>query len=259
MRVAMALACVLSVLAAAAAGEPAAPPAPAPLRVCLVSASAEYKSDESLAEFQKFLESGYSAACSRVFGADKGDTLPGLEAIDSCDVMLLFTRRVKLPEDQLARVKKYFQAGRPLVGVRTASHAFQNWLEFDKEVLGGNYQAHYAAGPVTQVSLVEKAKDHPILAGVKPFTSPASLYKNEGAAADIELLLTGTITDPNEKKQVTHPLAWTRVHNGGRVFYTSLGAPADFTDENFRRMLVNALFWTAKRPVQARPSPAPSK
>jgi type 1 glutamine amidotransferase len=258
MRTAVVLACVLSIMTVASAGEPAPAASQAPLKVCLVSASAEYKSDESLAEFQKFLEAGYNAACTRVFGADKGDTLPGMEALDSCDVMVLFTRRVKLPEDQLDRVKKYFQAGRPVVGIRTASHAFQNWLEFDKEVLGGNYNNHYGAGPVTQVSLVEKAKEHPILAGVKPFTSPASLYKNTGAAADIELLLNGTITDPKEKKEVTHPLAWTRIHNGGRVFYTSLGSPADFTNENFRRMIVNAIFWTTKRAVEVK-SAAPAK
>jgi type 1 glutamine amidotransferase len=239
--------------AAAMAGEPA--PAATPLKVCLVSASAEYKSDETLAEFQKFIEAGYNAACTRVFGGDKGTSLPGLEAIDSCDVMVLFTRRVTLPPDQLERVKKYFQAGRPVVGLRTASHAFQNYLELDKEVLGGNYSGHYGAGPVTQVSIVEKAREHPILAGVKPFTSAASLYKNVGVAADIELLLNGTITDPKEKKDVTHPLAWTRMHNGGRVFYTSLGAPVDFANENFRRMLVNAIFWTAKRSVEAKASP----
>jgi type 1 glutamine amidotransferase len=241
--------------AGARAGEPAPAASQAPLKVCLVSASAEYKSDESLGQFQKFLEAGFNAACSRVFGADKGERLPGLEAIDSCDVMVLFARRVKLPDDQLARVKKYFQAGRPVVGLRTASHAFQNYLEFDKEVLGGNYSNHYGVGPVTQVSIVEKAKEHPILAGVKPFTSTASLYKNIGAAADIDLLLTGTITDPKDKKEVTHPLAWTRMHNGGRVFYTSLGAPADFANENFRRMVVNAVFWTANRPVEAKPAP----
>jgi len=246
---------VLATLLAATAAAPAPQPAPqpaSPLKVCLVSASAEYKSDESLAGFQKFLDGGYNAACTRVFGADKGDTLPGLEAIDSCDVMVLFARRVTLPPEQLARVRKYFQAGSPLVGLRTASHAFQNWLEFDKEVLGGNYQGHYGVGPVTQVEIVEKNKGHPVLAGVGPFTSPASLYRNTGAADDIDLLLTGTITDPKSKQNVTHPLAWTRVHNGGRVFYTSLGAPDDFANETFRRMLLNAVFWAAKRPVEGK-------
>jgi type 1 glutamine amidotransferase len=235
---------------ALAADTPPAPAPSAPLKVALLSASAEYKSDESLAAFQKHLEANFNAACTRVFGADQGDTLPGIEAIDSCDVIVVFARRVKLPPDQLQRVKKYFAAGKPVVGVRTASHAFQTWLEFDKEVLGGNYTGHYGKGPVTEVLIAEKARDHPILAGVKPFTSTASLYKNAGAAADIELLLTGTIEDPKDKQKVTHPLAWTRLRNGGRVFYTSLGAPEDFANENFRRMLTNAVFWAAKRSVE---------
>jgi type 1 glutamine amidotransferase len=33
------------------------------------------------------------------------------------------------------------------------------------------------------------------------------------------------------------------------VFYTSLGAQPTFAEPNFRRMLANALFWTARREV----------
>jgi type 1 glutamine amidotransferase len=89
--------------------------------------------------------------------------------------------------------------------------------------------------------------DHPILAGVKPFTTAYSLYKNTGAAADIELVATGVIPGHTE------PLAWARVQNSGRVFYTSLGGPDDFKNESFRRLVVNAIFWTAKRNVEAKP------
>jgi type 1 glutamine amidotransferase len=108
-------------------------------------------------------------------------------------------------------------------------------------VLGGNYGNHYKAGPMTEVKIVDKARDHPVLGGVKSFRSVGSLYKNTGLAMDVEVLLTGTIPEHTE------PIAWTRVHNGGRVFYTSLGHPDDFKDESFKRLLVNALFWTTKR------------
>ena len=224
---------------------PAGEAAP-PLKVLLISASDEYKSNESLGAFQKFLESSYNAACTRAFGTEKDKDLPGLENLDATDVMFTFTRRFTLPPAQLERVKKYCQAGRPIVGVRTASHGFQNWLEFDKEVLGGNYTGHYGKGPPAEIAVAGKAGDHPILAGFRPYKSPASLYKNTGAAADIELLLTGAIPDHTE------PLAWTRVHNGGRVFYTSLGAPEDFANEDFRRMLAGAVFWAAKRKPETR-------
>jgi type 1 glutamine amidotransferase len=225
-----------------------------PLKVCMLSGSAEYNSDASLTEFKTFLEGRYNVAATLLFGKDGSDTMPGVEALDSSDLMLVFVRRISLKPDQLARVKKFCEMGKPVVAVRTASHAFQNWLAFDKEVLGGNYNGHYGTGPITQVQFSEKARDHPILAGVKPFTSAYSLYKNTGAAADIDLVMTGAIPGHTE------PLAWTRVHKGGRVFYTSLGGPDDFRNEDFRRLIVNAIFWTARRGVEPKGSaPAPAK
>jgi putative membrane-bound dehydrogenase-like protein len=213
---------------------------PAVLKVCLVSGSVEYHSDDSLAAFQTNLEQHYPVRCTRAF-RKTDDNLPGLENLESCDVMLLFTRRLTITGEQLERVQKYCRSGKPIVAVRTASHAFQNWLALDKEILGGHYQGHYPAGPITQVALVDQFKNHPVLAGVQAFQSVGSLYKNTGLAADAEVLLTGSIPGHTE------PIAWTRVHSGGRVFCTSLGHPEDFKNANFRRLLVNGLFWTAKR------------
>ena len=85
--------------------------------------------------FQGYLEKRYRVRCTRAFMKTEKD-LPGLENLDHCDCMLLFTRRLTLPADQLERVKRYCQRGGPIVGLRTASHAFQNWLALDKEVLG---------------------------------------------------------------------------------------------------------------------------
>src|SRR5262249_35886298 len=158
--------------------------------------------------------------------------------------MVLFTRRLTIDGEQLERVKKYCLAGKPLVGIRTASHAFQTWLDLDKLVLGGNYKNHYPEGPPTTVAL--KAKDDPILTGVKPFQTPGSLYKNTGLASDLNVLLTGTIPGHTE------PVAWTRSYKGGRVFYTSLGHQADFENDNFVRMIVNAIHWTTQRPPERR-------
>jgi putative membrane-bound dehydrogenase-like protein len=214
------------------------------LRICLVSGSLEYKSDESLSAFQEYLEKNYNVQCTRAFRKADAE-LPGLENLQACDVMLLFTRRLTIAGEQLERIKKYCNSGKPIVAVRTASHAFQNWLALDKEVLGGNYQGHYGSNEITQVELIAGAKDHAILSGVKPFKSPGSLYKNSGLPVEREVLLTGKIPGHEE------PVAWVHKHRGGRVFYTSLGHPEDFKNGNFVRLLVNALFWTTQRPVPA--------
>ncbi len=220
-------------------------PAAPPLKICLLSASAEYKSDQSLAALQQFLETNYNATCTRVFGADKGDKLPGLEALDPADVVVVFTRRVILPPEQMARLRNFVASGKGIVGIRTASHAFQNWepnvKAFDHDVLGGSYDNHYGKDEPARVRLEDKAKSHPVLAGVEPFITTGKLYKNHVLAKDVTLLLTATTPDHSE------PVAWVREANSGRVFYTSLGVPEDFQNDQFRRLLANAIFWSAHR------------
>ena len=138
-------------------------------------------------------------------------------------------------------IKKYCDSGKPILGIRTASHGFQNWLDMDKDVYGGNYKNHNPGGPKCEVSLVDKQKDDPILKGVKPYSSAASLYKNTDVAKDVTVLLTGTI--PKERE----PLAWTRERKvnekSQRIFYTSLGHTDDFAEASFKRLLINAIGW----------------
>jgi len=221
--------------------------ASAPLKVVMLSGSAEYKSAESLPAFARYLEENFNVKTT-VLQA-RGHEIPGLEALDTCDVMLLFTRRIKLAGEQLERFKKYCLAGRPIVGVRTASHAVQTWLDLDREVLGGNYKGHYGGGVRQTVSVNPAAKDHPVVKGVKGFESEYTLYKTSPIARDATLLLTST----TPKAAAPEPAAWVREYKGARIFYTSLGGPKDFAEPSFRRLLVNAIFWAARREVEAKP------
>ncbi len=210
-----------------------------PLKICLLSGSAEYESEKSLTQLQIYLESHYEVVCQRAFGEDKGEGLPGLEALDHVDLMIIFTRRVKLLPAQLERVQKYIAAGHPIIGLRTASHAFENYMQLDREVFGGGYKGHYADEPA-EVHFAPGRGLHPVLAGVTPFTT-RKLYKNPTLGDDVVVLLEAATPRYRE------PVAWVRQHNGGRVFYTSMGIPEDFSKESFRRLLVNAVFWTTQR------------
>ncbi len=205
--------------------------------LCLVSGSPSYKSDESLLALETYLEKHTRVQCVRAFTPSK-DGLPGLENLDRCDCMLLMTRRMEIEGRTLQRIKSYCRRGGPIVAVRTAGHGLQNWPTMDKEVLGGDYQGHYD-NETTEVTIVDGAKDHPVLAGVQPFVSQGTLYKYRHIAADARLLLRGSfgICDHSQ------PVAWTRPHHGGRVFYTSLGHPDDFREPAFLRLLTNAILW----------------
>lgn len=230
--------------AALAAAQAASPP----LKVVMVSGSAEYKSAESLPALAKHLEANYNATVT-VLQAKGDKEIPGLEALEGADVMLLFTRRIKLEGEPLERFKAYCLAGRPIVGVRTASHAIQTWLELDKEVFGGNYKGHGPGNVIQKVTANPEAKGHPVLEGVADFESPYSLYRTSPIAADATLLLTSA----TERPPASEPAAWVREYKGARVFYTSLGGLKDFENPSFRRLIVNALFWAARRSPEPRP------
>ena len=214
------------------------------LNICLVSGSSEDDSDKALGIFKNYLEQNFDVNCI-LLKAEGWENIPGLEALDSCDVALFYTCRLEIDGDQLEHVKKYCSSGKPLVAVRTASHGFQKWLTFDKEVLGGNYQGHFDEGPTSRTFVMPSGKDHPILDNVETFRSRYSLYKTAPVVKDATVLMMGRTPDSGRGQ----PLAWVREHNGGRIFYTSLGGVGDFENSAFDRMIANALFWTAKQPA----------
>jgi putative membrane-bound dehydrogenase-like protein len=239
----------------APAPPPAAPPTPAPtkrLTVCLVSGSFEYESDKSLAVLGKYLERHHGMQVTWAKAPNENE-IQGLENLDTCDVAVLFTRRLRITGEALERVKKFARSGKPLVALRTASHGFQNDLAFDQEVLGGNYRNHFGKGPKTQMRIEAAGKEHPILRDVVPFASEGALYRNTGLAADCQVLLTGILPG-----QAEEPIAWTRRVHGGRLFYTSLGHQSDFKEPAFLRMLANAILWVHERDDMV-PSPPRAK
>ena len=225
------------------------PPAPQrPLRLALVSGSFEYKSDESLQKLQELLQQRYGIECILIAArAEKDTTLPGIEKLKECDAAIFFTRRLRLEGESLEAVRSFARSNKPILGIRTASHGFQNWLEMDSEIFGGSYQGHYGNNLTCEVRLADKAQDHPVLHGVRPFRSAGSLYKNPRLAPDATVLLYGGIPTGQ-----TEPVAWVREVAGRRIFYTSLGHPDDFRDENFLRLLLNALEWTTRQPLTPR-------
>jgi type 1 glutamine amidotransferase len=223
--------------------------ADAPLKVVMFSGSSEYDSKDSLQAFKKLLEEKYNCACTVNIVEEKGTVLNGIEGLDTADVAVFFTRRVSLAPDQLERIRKFIASGRGVVGIRTASHGFQTWLEFDPQVLGGSYGGHYNKDEPAEITIDPKGKDHPVLAGVEPFSTQAKLYKNPKIADDATVLLRGRTASYAE------PVAWAREAKPGvrgRVFYTSLGAAKDFEDVHFQRLLTNAVIWASGKKVEER-------
>ncbi|MBN2138852.1 MAG: ThuA domain-containing protein [Sedimentisphaerales bacterium] len=229
-------------------------------RVVFISAEKEYGAVESLPAFSHELEMKYGLCCEVVQGSPLAESaerhwISGMEALADADLAVIFVRRRVFPAEQMKYLKDYLARGKGLIGLRTASHAFDargegpkghiEWPKFDSEVLGGNYHGHYGSGPIATVTAASGVSGHAILTGVQtPFTSTASLYEVRPLAKSTEVLLVGSISD-----KTPEPIAWTNKYGKSRVFYSSLGSAEDFKNQQFRKMLVNAVFWAMDKPL----------
>ncbi len=224
-------------------------------KVVFVVGEREYETKDTLPLFAAKQLVPLGMQCEFVFAAsDGGDddrhNFPNIEeSLTGADLVLISVRRRALHPSQMDALKKHLDAGRPLIGIRTSSHAFHTrgkhpkgyveWETFDADVFGGNYHGHHKAGPKAKVSPQKSLAGHAFLNGVTQFDSDGSLYEVRPLKADTTVLLTGAIPDKEAE-----PVAWTRLYKGkGRIFCTSLGHANDFADPNFVRLLKNAVLW----------------
>src|SRR5947207_4637370 len=98
--------------------------------IVLVSGDEEYRSEQALPQLAKILARRHGFKCTVLFAIDPRDgtinplvsNIPGLEALDNADLMVVFTRFRDLPDEQMKHIVAYVESGRPIVGLRTATH-----------------------------------------------------------------------------------------------------------------------------------------
>ena len=146
--------------------------------------------------------------------------------ISSLDALFLSVRRRSPPAKQMAALERFIKSGKPVIGIRTSSHAFSlrgkeppqghlTWESFDGDVFGGNYQNHHGNKLATFARRV--AADHPVLKGLGKgeFATGGSLYKVLPLAKGARVLLEGRAEKVEEKQ----PVAWSyKTRWGGRSF-----------------------------------------
>ncbi len=223
-------------------------------RLAVIVSEVEYETLKTLPEFAA-RHLGHGFHVQFFFGSEaEPNDIPGMEQLKNCDLALISARRRLLKPEDLQHVRDFVAAGKPVLGIRTASHAWclrdreppagrAAWPEWDKQVFGGNYNNHYAVDLKTVMKPVAGSAKHPILTGISPesFVAGGSLYQTAPLADGGEVLINGEI----EGKPI-EPAAWTFTRaDGGRSFYTSLGHVGDFENPTFNRLLVNALYWAA--------------
>jgi hypothetical protein len=255
--------------------------------VVLVSGDEEYRSEEALPQLGKILAKHHGFKCTVLFAIHKQtgeidpnttDNIPGLEALKTADLMVLFLRFRKLPADQVKHIEEYVEAGKPIVALRTSTHAFNyggndpmakwGWTSkvpgweggFGRQVLGETWVAHHGGhGKESCRGVAAPGQEkNPILKGCEDVWGPTDVYtvrlpQPEGCVPVLlGQVLTGMKpTDPpvaGKKNEPMMPLAWTKTWTGSsgkacKIFTTTMGSSQDLESEGFRRVLVNATFW----------------
>jgi nicotinamidase-related amidase len=219
--------------------------------VAILMGEEEYQTATTLPKFAAE-ELGKDYRVSLMFLDEQSKaTFPGLDAIRNADVLFISARRRPLPQEEIDLIRNHALAGKPVIGIRTASHAFHlrnqrppaglaDWPDIDAVVFGGSYSNHHAHALKSSVWPLPQAQDHPILKGIAstPFAGGGGLYQTSPLKPGTTELLRGKVDGIAQDE----PVAWTFARaDGGRSFYTSLGHPDDFSRAEFRTLLKNAL------------------
>ena len=237
------------------AREPQAAPSP-PLRVCLVSGANEskpYSTDASLRELADYLRTEHKMICEVLVANAAGTGFENIDRLLEADAAVFFVRRKKLDEHNLAVLRRFFASGKGVIALRSTSHGFENWPEFDAEILGARYGRDGTGNFGDAERLV--FKPHAIWEGVVnptaigvALTTRRDIYRYSDFAPDVTVLLEA------ETRNGTMPVAWTRIHDRTRIFYAGLGYSEEVESPGYRQMIRNALFWVTntKPPAPAR-------
>ena len=239
--------------------------------IVFVTGDHEYSGEATLPVVAAELEKNYGFR-TKVLKAfpdhNAEENIPGLEALKEADVAVFFLRWRRLPADQLKYIEDYLKTGKPVVGFRTTTHAFnypkghqlEKWNAFAEWAFnappgwgGKANHTHYGHKSSTDVTIIPEAAKNPILTGVGDnFHARSWLYKvlPDYPAKGSTWLLMGHPVNPDKKDATNNPVAWTGQNTyGGKFFITTLGHPEDFDLEPFQRLVVNALHWAAGKPV----------
>ena len=256
--------------------------------VLVAGDDAEYHSEEALPALAKILAVRHGFTCTVLFSINPSDgsidprakrNIPGLEALKTADLLILFIRWRDLPDDQMKHFVDYFESGRPILALRTGTHPFElktsqtyekwSWDSkvprweggFGRKVLGETWVAHHGnhGSQSTRAWFAPEASGSPILRGIQDgeIWGPTDTYEVRlPMPATCRPLLLGQVlswlspegSPVAGKNDPMMPIAWTNTFTTesgktARVFTSTIGAADDIENEALRRMIINAAYW----------------
>jgi glucose/arabinose dehydrogenase/azurin len=252
--------------------------------IVFLTGDEEYRSEEGLPMLAKILSQRHGFKCTVLFALDPDGTinpdnqtsLPGAEALDSADAIVMLLRYRAWPDEQMKHFVDAYKRGVPIIALRTSTHAFMfkegpylPYNTFGKRVLGEQWVNHWGKhkAEATRGVIEPAATNEPVLRGVSDLFGTTDVYEAY-PPADAKILVRGQVLQglsPDSapadytKKRATDqkeqgindpmmPIAWTRVHQNeagkqNKILCTTMGAATDLQNESLRRLIVNGVYW----------------
>ena len=205
--------------------------------VVIITGDEEYRSEESGPMLGKILSEKHGFNVRVCFAIDpehgyidpnNQKNIPGLEALADADLMIISTRFRQLPDEQYTHLAAYLNAGKPVIGFRTATHAFTGggksgdfkWNQFGLQILGEKWAGHHGGHKREGARgvVVEENKDHPILNGATDVFATSDVYGTRNLDEEAAtVLLRGAVTETLEPDSKPIPWPEERPDAGSRL------------------------------------------
>ena len=227
-------------------------------RIVFITGDEEYRSEEAMPQLARILAYHHGFSCRVCFAVDPktgmidpmvNDNIPGTEALAEADLLVIYTRFRDLPDEQMKPIVDFVESGKPVVGLRTSTHAFltkkhkkyESWSTrsrkprggFGRNVLGETWIAHHGGhGRESSRGIrIPHERRHPILRGIddKNVWCPGDVYRVRLPMLDgVRVLMLGEVLagmKPDSptlmakegpglhpKNEPRMPMVWTRIH-----------------------------------------------
>jgi hypothetical protein len=224
--------------------------------IVFVASDHEYRTEETCPALARILSKHHGFKTTVLFGVDEkghikagASDIKGLEALQKADLMVIFARFLDLPDNQMKHIADY-------VDFKYSGDDFKNG--FGHQVLGNTWVGHYGRNhkQATRIQLITSQKENPILKGVENNALcmagayvgiPDETFTVLTESQPLNGMTKGSPADPNKKPS---PSTWTRHYSTkdgkkARVFHSTQGASQDLLDSNYRRLIINGIFWAA--------------
>ncbi|MCW5942090.1 MAG: hypothetical protein KIS66_07645 [Fimbriimonadaceae bacterium] len=224
--------------------------------IVFLAGDEEYRSEEGLPQLARILAFRHGFRCTVLFPIGKDGTIdpnardhqPGMSILDSADLCVMLLRFRQWPDDSMRSFVSYRLAGKPILALRTSTHAFAydadsksefkeyGWQSrawpggFGRQVLGESWVSHWGehGKQATRGVLEASAHSHPVLRGVEDVFGDTDVYEAH-PPPDAQVLMRGCVlsgmnpgdppaagrkkTDSGEEQDLNEPMmpiAWTR-------------------------------------------------